>query len=118
MIYKKHALLYKCVENWNVIHIEISKKGKIHTYWYNTKYQSNKQKENRNKIMAELKLHGCSLCGYDKCHAALDFHHVGEKIFSLNTRLFGKYTNQEIADEISKCILLCANCHREVHHCD
>ena len=57
----------------------------------------------------------CQICGYDKCIQALDFHHVNpeEKEFD-----FKGNTNRSWAttrNEIQKCILLCANCHREVH---
>ena len=64
----------------------------------------------------------CSVCGYNKNSAALVFHHKKQedKAFSITT---GKCTHKSIEDlqkEISKCILLCANCHAEIHHpnCD
>ena len=55
----------------------------------------------------------CALCGYDKCPAALDFHHPDgrEKDFSISSKTSWK----AIQTELSKCDLLCANCHREVH---
>jgi hypothetical protein len=57
----------------------------------------------------------CSACGYDRCVAALQFHHVdpGEKSFSLSS----KGITRGIArarEEARKCILLCANCHAEL----
>lgn len=58
----------------------------------------------------------CCLCGYKRCSAALDFHHQDEsqKSFGLSqdgmTRSWTK-TRQEL----EKCILVCANCHREIH---
>ena len=58
----------------------------------------------------------CSKCGYDKCKAALDFHHINpeEKDFTI-----AKYYNlswDKIKIELDKCILVCANCHREIHY--
>ena len=57
----------------------------------------------------------CCICGYDKCSAALEFHHLNpeEKEFTLgaNTNIG---TEKAIA-EIKKCVLVCANCHREIH---
>lgn len=59
----------------------------------------------------------CEQCGYDSCIAALEFHHLdpNEKDFSISgkgiTRSFEK-----IKEELEKCVLLCANCHREAHY--
>ena len=57
----------------------------------------------------------CQCCGYDKCIQALEFHHLNpkEKDFTIaaNTNI-GWDTAKA---EIQKCILVCANCHREIH---
>jgi hypothetical protein len=69
-------------------------------------------------MMRKLKSNGCAICGYNKCQSALSFHHVEAclKLFRVNDyTIQRKCTNQEIADEIAKCILLCENCHREIH---
>lgn len=57
----------------------------------------------------------CQICGYDKCIQALDFHHVNpeEKEFDFKGNTNRSW--QATRNEIQKCILLCANCHREVH---
>jgi len=56
----------------------------------------------------------CQRCGYDKCLAALDFHHrdPGAKDISLGSKVLRWET---VWQELDKCDLLCANCHREVH---
>ena len=58
----------------------------------------------------------CQKCGYDKNYAALEFHHLdpNEKEF-VWTRMRLK-SWEVILEEIKKCILLCANCHREFHN--
>jgi hypothetical protein len=68
------------------------------------------------KIMAvEYKGGKCSSCGYNKCISALDFHHLYDKKFSISMN--GKICSWEtLRVELDKCILLCANCHRELHH--
>lgn len=59
----------------------------------------------------------CQLCGYNKCENALEFHHLysEEKESSISTLLAqGKY--KEVLEEVKKCILVCSNCHKEIHH--
>lgn len=72
-----------------------------------------RQLENKKKAV-ELMGGKCIRCGYSKCLAALEFHHTNpenkEKIRTgrLASRCWDRYWI-----EISKCVLLCANCHRE-----
>ena len=80
-----------------------------------------KQKERAFKRKLELiELLGgkCSECGYDKNYAALDLHHLNpdEKDFELNSRLLSNTNIDKILAEAKKCVLLCANCHREKHY--
>ena len=65
----------------------------------------------------EYKGNGCSRCGYNKCTAALEFHHLdmNEKEFILSSRDI-KFHWPVIQKELDKCILVCANCHRELHN--
>lgn len=57
----------------------------------------------------------CSLCGYDRCFDALEFHHVdGRKDFGLSQDGLTRSWDR-IEQELKKCILICANCHREEH---
>jgi hypothetical protein len=57
----------------------------------------------------------CNICGYDKYIGALDFHHVDpdEKEFSISGAKRLLFEN--LKDELDKCILVCSNCHREIH---
>jgi Helix-turn-helix domain/Homeodomain-like domain len=57
----------------------------------------------------------CRLCGYDRCQAALEFHHLDPtaKSFGLSLRGVTRSIN-ELRQEAAKCVLLCANCHAEV----
>lgn len=59
----------------------------------------------------------CSKCGYDKCEAALQFHHrnPAEKQFTLSIKS-GSHSWDEWQIEAEKCDLLCANCHAEIHY--
>ena len=53
----------------------------------------------------------CRLCGYDRCVAALEFHHPGQKDFEISR----KASWDTIRPELDRCVLLCSTCHREVH---
>lgn len=65
------------------------------------------------QYLKEVKSKGCCLCGYCKCLDALEFHHVNgaEKVAALTDM---KHL-PAIVKELEKCILVCANCHREIH---
>ncbi len=58
----------------------------------------------------------CSICGYSKCLKALEFHHLDSngKDFGISEKGYTRSWDQ-VKAELDKCILLCANCHREVH---
>ena len=57
----------------------------------------------------------CQLCGYHRCQAALEFHHLdpGSKSFALSLRGVTR-SIESLRREAAKCVLLCANCHAEV----
>lgn len=70
----------------------------------------------RNKLKAIEYLGGeCESCGYQKCHASLDFHHKDplEKDSTIKDLL--NHSWKKIQKELDKCMLLCSNCHRELH---
>jgi len=56
------------------------------------------------------------ICGYDRCSGALDFHHIDpkEKEFGLSVKRLTR-SWEKMKKELDKCVLICANCHREVH---
>ena len=58
----------------------------------------------------------CSQCGYDRCLDALEFHHVDSSVkdFGISNRGYTR-SWKKVREEIEKCVLLCANCHREFH---
>lgn len=59
----------------------------------------------------------CQICGYNKCQQALEFHHLdkNEKDFGISQKGFTR-SWEKIISELDKCILVCANCHREIHN--
>ena len=72
-------------------------------------------------IYLEYKGSKCIKCGYNKCPAALSFHHriSNEKEFwigGLNERLNSiNELEERIKKEIDKCDILCMNCHTLEH---
>jgi predicted nucleic acid-binding Zn ribbon protein len=60
----------------------------------------------------------CSVCGYNRNLAALAFHHSDsdEKDFKLDMRALSNRTLKSVLTELEKCILVCQNCHAELHN--
>ncbi|MGE0269497.1 MAG: hypothetical protein AB7S78_13690 [Candidatus Omnitrophota bacterium] len=58
----------------------------------------------------------CERCGYDRCIDALEFHHIDpvQKDFTISAKGYTRSWNK-VKAELDKCIMLCANCHRELH---
>lgn len=56
----------------------------------------------------------CQLCGYNTTPRNLAFHHISEKLKDTSSRLF-QYSWETILSEVVKCILVCHNCHGEIH---
>lgn len=48
-------------------------------------------------------------------YCCLDFHHTRDKLFNLSKKSFQGKTLDDVKKEITKCIILCANCHRKLH---
>lgn len=76
------------------------------------------RRRNKIKEMAiEYKGSSCKICGYNKCNAALEFHHIdpNEKDFAIGNKGHTK-SWESVKKELDKCIMVCANCHRELHN--
>lgn len=80
------------------------------------------RKHQKTILRRSMKLQGikmlggkCSRCGYNKCIDALEFHHLNslEKEFKLGSG--NTMSWQDYKKELEKCILVCSNCHKEIH---
>lgn len=63
----------------------------------------------------EFKGGQCERCGYDRCPAALQFHHTDPASKSPAWESFRSYRWERVLAELSGCELVCANCHAEEH---
>lgn len=73
-----------------------------------------KRRATAKQIKKEKLLRGCDVCGYKKCSYALDWHHINDDKEVNPSELSSDI--DKYREEVSKCILVCANCHREIHN--
>ena len=55
----------------------------------------------------------CIVCGYKRCLTALHFHHIDKFLKEIDISKCSTW--EQVEHELSKCVLLCANCHAEAH---
>ena len=89
------------------------------TYQERRKYLLKAVQRRREKVRlmaVEYKGGRCQVCGYDRCIEALEFHHLDptQKDFGISHKGYTR-SWEKVKEEVDKCILLCANCHREIH---
>ncbi len=75
-----------------------------------------KRRKKLRQMALDMKGGKCMMCGYSRDQTALDFHHLDEKSkeFGLSDRgLTRSWEKTKL--EVEKCVLVCANCHREIH---
>lgn len=75
-----------------------------------------KRRKRLGEMAREYKGGKCIICEYSKSSRALVFHHLNpeEKDFGLSSRGLTR-SWERIKQELDKCVLLCANCHMELH---
>ncbi len=95
------------------------KRKEKRTYADRKEYLKKAVAKRRRKLRAMALEYGggkCSICGYKKCVRALTFHHLDPK-----KKDFGLSANgitrswKKTKKELDKCVLLCMNCHMEIH---
>ena len=60
----------------------------------------------------------CCICGYNKCNSSLALHHLDptQKEFNFGRFRANPKNWETTVKELRKCVLLCHNCHCEVHY--
>lgn len=82
----------------------------------NTKVAKEKYKKINTILHSMGKKYECENCGYKENYAALCFHHPNEDKEVSISRLSKSSSLEVLRSEISKCIMLCHNCHMEEHY--
>lgn len=122
-IYYKTHTINETSEEFNVSTATVKK------YCDNKRVKLNEIEKQKNKVSAvtkrrrkikqlavEYKGGCCVRCGYNKYFGALEFHHLdpSKKDFSLSAK--GHCIGwDKVKKELDKCILVCSNCHKEIH---
>lgn len=70
----------------------------------------------RKRKAVELLGGKCCKCGYNKNLSALDFHHIDPKRKKHDWKTLRQLSWKSIINELEKCVLLCKNCHAEIHN--
>ena len=74
-----------------------------------------RERYQKKKKFIESQKHKCAKCGEDRVYI-LDFHHIDKNKKDFTIGKIKKGNLDLIQEEIDKCIVLCANCHREFHY--
>ena len=116
--YGDHKYCPKCKNNCDISEF-YKRRGKDGGSVYCKKCTTQQVVERTKKLKQEMvnyKGGCCQVCGYDKYIGALDFHHLNpnEKDFTIAHVRQYKFDNI-IKSELDKCLLVCSNCHREIH---
>lgn len=106
-----------CKKHGNTLFKQYFYDNSIH--WKCMKCQSEYVQKRRDhiKLLAlAYKGNRCQCCGYNKCVSALEFHHINpeQKDFAIGSRGYTRSWNK-VKTELDKCVLVCSNCHREIH---
>ena len=97
----------------------MSTRKETRTYADRAEYMREAVKRRRKKLREMARAtqgSKCMICGYNKCQRALSFHHIdpSKKEFDLSSRGVTR-SWKKVEAEIKKCVLVCANCHMEIH---
>ena len=119
--YKTHTI----EETSKKFEVSISTVKKYSNKKFKDRTEDDRKKANYNHVKTfrkrtkekavEYKGGKCKICNYDRCVSALEFHHLepSKKDFTLSQSM--NIAWDKIKEELDKCILVCANCHREIH---
>ena len=78
--------------------------------------RQNKVQTNLKELLTDIKKNSkCTICGENRWWV-LDFHHIRDKRFEVSSLARRGCSLETFKEEIDKCIVVCANCHRDLHY--
>ena len=87
---------------------------------YKERHYANKRKrhdENKRLLTERKEQTPCASCGEYHPSCCMDFHHLDPSIKEKQiSKMLSANSWIKIEEEMSKCILLCSNCHRKIHN--
>lgn len=110
-----------CIKEYGIEEFEIANTIKGKEYRRHKCRNCYREMKNRRKVtirtwLNQIKMElACSNCGF-KDWRAIDYHHKEDKLFNIADAVNTGLGRSRIITEIKKCIPLCANCHRIIHH--
>ncbi|NHN43443.1 HNH endonuclease [Halorubellus sp. JP-L1] len=88
-------------------------------YYKNREYDIERREERRQELQAWVREQKAESDGCERCEeahpATLEYHHPGEKFKSISRMVRDGHSRDRMLKEMSRCELLCANCHRKLH---
>jgi hypothetical protein len=106
----------KCKKHGMFIHyLNKGKKSSWKCQKCNTEYVTESRRRNKLKLI-EAFGGKCSKCAYNRYAGSLEFHHTdpSQKDFGLSSG-GNSWSYKRMFAEAQKCILVCSNCHKEIH---
>ena len=123
-----HSDRYEYLKQYNIDHPEVQQKWRERNREFLKQVSKKRYRKIRSivkekssklrKIFTDMLGGKCSICGYDKCLEAIDFHHIdpSTKTIGVCTMIHRGKSFEIIEKEVEKCVLLCKNCHTELHN--
>jgi transposase len=104
----------KCPKHGLTRHISVASERRLRCAKCRSEAVSRRRRKVKEMLVAEA---GgmCTICGYSRHPAALQFHHLdpATKSFGMGVRGITR-SIAKLREEAAKCVLLCANCHAEL----
>lgn len=94
-------------------------KAKKDPEWYNQRKAQRTEQRRKKKSEWVKKFGGvCSKCNLEWPDYVFEFHHLDANLKEKNPSQIFMLSDDNIEKELSKCIMVCSNCHRIIHNED